>query len=151
MSHLNFARAAILLAVLVPIVLGTITLPQSAHAAGLVQRQFTQTEINQYLSNNIAYFWPVESIAVRLLPGEIQADVRAYGMSGTFRSGITTSNGRIVTINPQISGMLGWFVSGPQAAPFIEQQVNSFANPYNYYVTAAQVQDQAVTVTLYQP
>lgn len=114
-----------------------------------VVKTFTEAQVNQYFQGILPYLKPVDAITLRFVPGQVQADVRAYGVSGTVYGNLAVSNGQIVTVNPQIYGFLGWFVSGATAAPYLDRQINAFANPYGTYtVTSVQVLNQAVTVTL---
>lgn len=112
-------------------------------------RTYTETQVNQYFQGRLAYLKPVDAIALRFVPGQVQANVGAYGVSGTVYGSLAASNGRIVTVNPQVYGFLGWFVSGATAAPYLDRQINAFVNPYGTYtVTAVQVLNQAVTVMM---
>jgi hypothetical protein len=120
-----------------------------AQAQSPLVKQFTEAEVNRYFLAILPLLKPVEGMQLRFVPGQVQAEVRAYGVSGTVYSGLAVRDGRIVTVNPQVYGFLGWFVSGATAAPYLERQINTFANPYGtYLVTDVQVQNQAVTVKL---
>ena len=121
---------------------------QATSSAASRQKRITQAQVNQYLVTNARSLSPLDSARARLLPAKVEADLLAYGFKGTIRTGLAAKDGRIVVVNPKISGALAWFVSAGDVGPLLEQEINRIVNPQRQRVTNVQVINQAVVVQM---
>lgn len=83
-----------------------------------------EDRINQYLADHADSLGPVDSVAVRLVPGELQADIRALGTTSTAGVGLVAQDGRVVAVNPRMEGALGQLVSLAELTRALEDRLN---------------------------
>jgi hypothetical protein len=107
-----------------------------------------EADINDYLQQNPQDIAPLESATVRFVPGQMQATVTAYGMSGTASAGITTQNGDIEVVNPKIDGALGFVLDAGQLASTLEASLNSQMDSSGLSVTSAQVEQGQLVLSV---
>lgn len=82
------------------------------------------SEINDYLAANPQEIAPLDSATVQFVPNDVQATVRAYGLSGTAHADVRAENGRLVVYNPRIDGALGMLLDAEQLGTALETSLN---------------------------
>lgn len=85
----------------------------------------TEQQANDYLATNKQSFAPLESVTVRFVPGQMQADLRAQGVTSTATLGLEARDGRLVVVNPQLEGLLSEVISADQVTQSLAEQLNN--------------------------
>jgi len=100
------------------------TLPTAI--AVLPQGELTLTEkrINTYLESKIENLAPLESATVHFIPDQIQVDMQAFQTKSHITLGLKAQNGRIIAVDPHLSGPLGMFISLDDLVDTLEKQIN---------------------------
>jgi hypothetical protein len=99
-------------------------LPTVVAALPSGELHISEAEANQYFASHAADLRPIESVKVRFVPGEVQADIGAMSTVSTARMGLAVQDGRIIALNPRIEGPLEQVVSLPDLTKALEQQFN---------------------------
>jgi hypothetical protein len=84
----------------------------------------TEQQANEFFAARGDQLGPIESVSVRLLPGQVQADLVAAGTVSQASLGLTAYNGQVVALNPQLSGPLGLAISADTLASTITERLN---------------------------
>jgi hypothetical protein len=84
----------------------------------------TEEQANEFFAARAGQLGPIESVSVRLLPGQVQADLMAAGTVSQASLGLAAYNGQVVALNPQLSGPLGLAVSADTLASTITDRLN---------------------------
>lgn len=100
------------------------TLPTVVAALPAGELRISEAEANAYLQANRDSLKPLESVSVRFVPGEVQADLGALGTTSTASLGLAAQDGQIVATNPRISGLIGQALSAQDLARSLERQIN---------------------------
>jgi hypothetical protein len=107
-----------------------------------------EAEANEYFAANAEQYRPVDSIRVRFVPGEVQADIGALGTTSTARLGLAVQNGRIVAQNPRLDGPLDQVVSLADLTSALEQQFNQQLSAQGRRATDVRVEQGELVVTI---
>lgn len=99
-------------------------LPTVVAALPAGELRISEAQANAYLQANRASLKPLDSVTVRFVPGEIQADLGALGTTSTASLGLAAQDGQIVVTNPRISGLVGQAISAQDLARSLERQIN---------------------------
>jgi hypothetical protein len=110
--------------------------------------RIAEDEANQYFAANAEQFRPVESIRVRFVPGEVQADIEALGTTSTARLGLAVQDGRIIAVNPRLSGPLDQVISLADLTAALEQQFNQQLNAQGRRASDVRVEQGLLIVTI---
>ena len=110
--------------------------------------RITEAQANAYLAERAAALRPVESATVRFVPGEIQADLGAYGTTSTARVGLAVQNGRIIAVDPQLDGPLSQVIALPDLTKSLEQQLNAELTAQGRRVTDVRVEQGALVIAI---
>jgi hypothetical protein len=110
--------------------------------------RITEDEANQYFATNAEQFRPVDSIRVRFVPGEVQADIGALGTTSTAHLGLAAQNGRIIAVNPRIEGPLDQVISLADLTAALEQQFNQQLNAQGRRASDVRVEQGLLIVTI---
>lgn len=85
----------------------------------------SEADANAFLAAEIAQLGAVEGVSLRFVAGRAEADVRAYGLSGTLSTGLAAEGGRVVPLSPQLGGTLGLAISGASLATTFADRLNA--------------------------
>lgn len=110
--------------------------------------RITEQEANEYLTANVAELQPAERVQVRFVPGELQADIVAFGLTSTARTGLAIQDGRVVTVNARLDGPLGAFVDVTSLTQPLEQQLNAQLAAQGKRVTNVRIEQGALVFTV---
>ena len=97
-------------------------LPTVVAALPSGQIRVTEQQANEFLAARLPA--QLDSAHVRFVPGSVQVEVKAFGLTSTAHAGVAVQNGRVITLNPQIDGPLGQLISLSDLSSSIEQQLN---------------------------
>jgi hypothetical protein len=103
---------------------GQQALPTVVAALPSGELRISQDRANEFLAARGGSFGPIDSINIRFVSGEVQADITAVGTTSTARMGLAVQNGRIIAVNPQLDGILGQFINLADLTGTFEQQLN---------------------------
>lgn len=100
----------------------------------------TEADANAYMAANIDRLQPIESVNLRFVPGEIQADLVALGSTSTARMGAAIQGGQIVALSPQIEGPLSNLVDLQDLIGPLQQQLNGELEAQGRRVTDVRIE-----------
>jgi hypothetical protein len=123
-------------------------LPTVVAALPSGELRISEAEANAYFAAHLDAFRPVESVTVRFVPDEVQADIRALGSVSTARLGLVAQNGRIVAQNPRIDGPLDQVVSLADLTAVLERQFNDQLSTQGRRATDVRVAQGELIVTI---
>jgi hypothetical protein len=123
-------------------------LPTVVAALPSGELRISEAEANAYFAAHADAFKPVESITVRFVPGEVQADIRALGAVSTARLGLVAQNGRIVAQNPRIDGPLDQVVSLPDLTAALEREFNDQLTAQGRRATNVRVEQGELVINI---
>ena len=108
----------------------------------------TEQQANDYLVANQSSFAPLESVRVRFVPGELQADLQAQGFTSTATLGLEARNGQLVVVNPQLEGLLSEVISADEVAQSLVQQLNSQLSAQGKSAQSVRVEQGQVVIVI---
>jgi hypothetical protein len=100
------------------------TLPTAIAALPAGEVRVSEAQANDYLAARAGSLGPLDSVVVRFVPDEVQADLGALGTTSTARMGLAVQNGRIIAVNPRLDGPLGQFIALDELTRSLENQLN---------------------------
>ena len=124
------------------------TLPTIVAALPSGELRISEAEANQYFASQGEQLRPIESVNVRFVPGEVQADIGAMGTTSTARMGLAVQDGRIIALNPRIDGALGQVISLPDLTKALEQQFNDLLAQQGRRATDIRVEQGVLVVMI---
>ncbi|HKG25338.1 MAG TPA: hypothetical protein VKB09_06795 [Thermomicrobiales bacterium] len=107
----------------------------------------TEEEINREIGRYAGSYDPVKNVQVRITPDELRVGFDLYGVTSTYRGGVAVENGRIVVVDPELSGPAAQFLSAQDVAGILETQFASLMERSNVQPTAVRLRDGEITVT----
>jgi hypothetical protein len=123
-------------------------LPTVVAALPSGELHISEDQANQYFASHGDQLRPIDSVRVRFVPGEVQADIGALGTMSTARMGLAVQNGRIVGQNPRIDGPLDQVVSLADLTQALEQQFNDQLAAQGRRATDVRVEQGELVVTI---
>jgi hypothetical protein len=125
-------------------------LPLSTAIAALPsgELRITEAQANAYLAEHADALRPIDTARVRFVPGEIQADLGAYGTTSTARVELAVQNGRIIAVDPQLDGPLSQAIALPDLTTSLEQRLNNQLAAQGRRVTDVRVEQGALIITI---
>lgn len=124
------------------------SLPTAIAALPSGELRITETQANEYLAARASSLKPLDSVTVRFVPDEVQADLKALGTTSTARMGLAVQNSRIIAVNPQLEGPLGQFITLPELTRSLEKQLNDQLALQGRKITAVRVEQGAMIITV---
>jgi hypothetical protein len=123
-------------------------LPTVVAALPSGELHITEPQANDYFATHADALKPIDSIKVRFVPGEVQADILAMGTTSTAHFGLAVQNGRIIGMNPRIDGPLDQVVSLSDLTQALEQQFNSQLAAQGRRATDVRIEQGELIVTI---
>jgi hypothetical protein len=105
-------------------------------------------EVNDFIAANPEALRPLDSATLSFTPGVVTAELRALGTSSTATTGLAVDNGRIVAVNPQLSGALGAAVQADVVANALTEQINQQLAQQGRRASAISVEQGQLVITL---
>jgi hypothetical protein len=122
-------------------------LPTAIAALPAGELRVTEAQANDYLSARAGSLKPIDSVTLHFVPGEVQADLQAYGTTSTARAGLEVRNGRVVTADPQLNGPLSQVITLSDLTQPLERQLNDQLAAQGRRVTEVRI-EQGVLVLI---
>ena len=123
-------------------------LPTVVAALPSGEMRITEDEANAYFAANAAQLRPIDSVRVRFLTNEVQADIGAMGTTSTARLSLAVQNGRIIAIDPRLDGPLGQVISLPDLTKGLEQQFNDMLAQQGRRATDVRLEPGLLIITI---
>lgn len=108
----------------------------------------SEADANAFLAAQSAQMRPLDSIQVRFVPNEIQADLSAFGFTSTAYLSLALQNGRVIAINPRLDGMLGQFLSLSDLTNKLEPQFNNLIEQEGLRVSDLRLEQGRLVLTI---
>jgi len=124
------------------------TLPTAIAALPTGELRITEAQANDYLASRANSLKPLDSVTVRFVPDEVQADLRAMGTTSTARMGLAVQNNRIIAVDPQLEGPLGQLIALPELTRSLEKQLNDQLALQGRRITAVRVEQGAIVLNV---
>lgn len=124
------------------------SLPTAIAALPSGEVRVTEAQANQFLAARADELKPLDSVTVRFVPGQIQADLKALGTTSTATLGLAVQDGRIIAVDPQLDGPLGQAVSLPSLTSSLERQLNDQLAIQGRTITAVRVEQGAIVIAV---
>lgn len=134
-----------------PPVLGEQGGQQAATAiAGLPSGSLTITdaEVNGYIAANPDALKPLDSAQISFTPGRVTAELRAIGTTSSASTGLAVADGRIVAVEPTISGPLRALVNANQIADALTAQINDQLVQQGRIAREVRVEQGQITISI---
>jgi hypothetical protein len=107
----------------------------------------TEEQINREIEAFEGAYDPVENVRVAITREEIRVDFDLYGTTSTYRGGATVERGRVVVVDPELSGAAEQLLDAKDVAEILETQLAILMDRSNVEPTAVRLRDGALTVT----
>jgi len=124
------------------------SLPSAIAALPTGELRITEAQANDYLVSRASSLKPLDSITVRFVPDEVQADLKALGTTSTATMGLAVQNNRIIAVNPQLEGPLGQLIALPELTRSLEKQLNDQLALQGRKITAVRVEQGAIVINV---
>jgi predicted RNA-binding Zn-ribbon protein involved in translation (DUF1610 family) len=106
----------------------------------------SEAEINQDLTRNAELYQPVEHVSVTIDPDEIAIRFELYGVSSTYHSGLTVEDGRLVVVDPSLSGPAGRIIDADAIGAVFEREVAELLRRSDLRPTNVRLRDGSIVV-----
>jgi hypothetical protein len=106
----------------------------------------TQKQINKSLRDHAKSYEPLKNATVTISKGQITVSVDAYGTTSTYSGGAKIDKGKLVIVNPEVSGPAGQILSADDVATIVEDQFNSLMTRFNRIPTAISLRNGSISV-----
>ncbi|HNP71656.1 MAG TPA: hypothetical protein PLO33_04400 [Kouleothrix sp.] len=123
------------------------TLPTAIAALPSGELHISEGQANDFLAARAGQLKPLDSVTVRFVPGQVQADLKALGTTSTAKLGLAVQNGRIIAVDPQLDGPLGRVVSLPSLTGALERQLNDQLALQGRRITDVRVDQGEIVIT----
>ena len=124
------------------------SLPTAIAALPTGELRITEAQANDYLASRASSLKPLDSVTVRFVPDEVQADLKALGTTSTATMGLAVQNNRIIAVNPQLDGPLGQLIALPELTRSLEKQLNDQLALQGRKITAVRVEQGAIVINV---
>jgi hypothetical protein len=108
----------------------------------------SEEKVNARIVDRAAALGPIDSLAVRFLPGQVQVRIDVLGQQSMGTAELTVTEGRVVAQDPALSGPLSLFISAADLVKPIEDELNAILAAAEREVTGVQVSEGELVVTL---
>ncbi|MEA2524050.1 MAG: hypothetical protein QOF73_1277 [Thermomicrobiales bacterium] len=107
----------------------------------------TEDEINAEIGRFAGSYDPVKNLRFRILPEELRVSFDLYGVTSTYRGGLKVENGRMVVVDPELSGPAGQILDAREIADILETQLASLMDRSDVQPAAVRLREGVLTVT----
>lgn len=123
-------------------------LPAAIEALPTGELALTEDQANAYLKSRPEQFEPLENATVHFVPDQVQIDMESMGMQSQATFGLAAEDGRIVIVDPSLSGPLGIVVSFEDLAVSLEEQINEQFNTKGRSIESVRVEEDRIVVAI---
>lgn len=121
-----------------------IDIPELQNSGQIV---LTEEEINRDIASYSAAYDPIKNVQVTMQPGELKVSFELYGVSSNYRGDLDIENGRIVVVDPKVSGPAGQLLDSRDVAELLEAQLAVLMDRANVEPTSVRLENGQLTVT----
>jgi len=107
----------------------------------------TEQEISQAIRANREDLQPLEDLRVQIRRTGIEATFSVYGVPGTLTGSVEVQKGRIVIVDPKLTGAVGRMIDVDHIAQDAEQAINDLLARNNLRATAVTLSDDTMTIS----
>ena len=120
--------------------------------AALPAGEFTVTEAqaNAYIAPKLPSLKPVDRLTVRFVPGEVQLQIGAYGLSSTAHIGLAVQQGKVLAVNPQLDGPLAGLIDLNDFIGPVQQAINDQLGAQGRSVRSITIGNGVITAEMEQ-
>lgn len=108
----------------------------------------TEEEANSYVAAYQSRLAEVDSIRVRFVPGQIQADLTVRGFTGTATTTPVVQNGQLVATDTSLGQPLGSFLSIDPLMQALLDRINGEVAAQGRTITSVQIEQGQAVVTV---
>ncbi|MDP9350772.1 MAG: hypothetical protein M3P51_04430 [Chloroflexota bacterium] len=108
----------------------------------------SEEQANSYLARYREDLAEIDDLRVRLVPGEVQAQVTMRGFSGVARTEPVAQAGRLVATNTALSQPLSSFISIEPLMQALLDRINDEVAAQGRSITAVQIEQGAAVITI---
>jgi hypothetical protein len=123
------------------------SLPTAIAALPTGEFRVSEAQANEFLSSRAESLKPLDGVSVRFVPGQVQADLLAFGTTSTATFGLAVDKNRIIAVDPRLDGPLGQVVTLPSLTASLEQQLNDQLAIQGRTITTVRIEQGAIVVT----
>ncbi len=123
-------------------------LPAAIEALPSGELALTEDQANAYLDSRPEQFAPLETATVHFMPDQVQVDMEAMGIQSQATFGLAAEDGRIVVVDPSLSGPLGMVISFEDLAISLEQQINEQFDTKGRTIHSVRVEEDRIVVAI---
>jgi hypothetical protein len=123
-------------------------LPTAVAALPSGELRITEEQANEYISANPEALGPLDSARLRFVPGQVRAEISAFGLQSTASAGLAAQNGRVVALDPALDGPLSSLISMEDLVRPIEQLLNDELAAQGRRITDARVDAGVIVMTV---
>jgi hypothetical protein len=107
----------------------------------------TEQEISQAIRANRDELQPLEDLRVQIHRTGIEATFSVYGVPGTLTGSVKVQKGKIVIIDPKLTGAVGRMIDVDRIARDAAQAINDLLARNNLRATAVTLSDDTMTIS----
>ncbi len=123
------------------------SLPTAIAALPTGEFRVSEAQANEFLSSRAESLKPLDGVSVRFVPGQVQADLLAFGTTSTATFGLAVDKNRIIAVDPRLDGPLGQVVTLPSLTASLEQQLNDQLAIQGRTITTVRIEQGAIVIT----
>jgi len=107
----------------------------------------SEQQINRSIRTHRSDYQPVDGLRIQIRRSGIRATFSVYGMPATMTGTVRVRSGKIVIVNPTLTGTAGRIISVDRIATDAERAINDFLKRNNLRPTAVTLADDTLTIT----
>jgi hypothetical protein len=107
----------------------------------------TEQEISQAIRANRDELQPLKNLRVQIRRTGIEATFSVYGVPGTLTGSVKVQKGKIVIVDPKLTGAVGRMIEVDRIAHEAEQAINDLLARNNLRATAVTLSDDTMTIS----
>lgn len=124
------------------------TLPTAIAALPQGEIVVSEDELNSYVQANMHQLEAIDDVVVQFEPDTVMLDLKAFRTTSTATFGLAVRDGRIVTVNPKMSGPLAFVVPFDELSQSLEEQINNELNAQGRAITDVRIEQDQIVVTV---
>jgi hypothetical protein len=116
-------------------------LPTALAALPAGELVVTEDEVNSFIASRPDAIQPLDSLSLRFTPGNVVAQISAYGVSSGATIGLAAQDGQVVVTSATVDAPLSYVLSGPDLARALADRLNAELTAQNRRVDDLRVEE----------